>query len=467
MSETNDPKRIAISLRISLVSVIAILAFSSIAILFKQPILSAACIFAASVSAAFIIFASFRFKVFLRDSIRVSQELKLRQKNSDTLLQDLCRPLELLAAEDLAIISATDDARTPLSAPDPHLPAETRLRAFADGFSASISFNSDRLKAFRSFSEYTGRLKEIELRFPYVETLHARVIMHTEQAALALVDKFGAIAERTDKAAADAKNAMATLGSGSDNDTTLDALIRKSHESVIGRTSVIKEFLKLNRENADRVRKISDLVKRSEELIGGIEDIAERSKLITFNLAIESAKIGEKGLGFKVIVTELQRLNDQTTSFAHDILDIVKLFHTHNQELLDQWLGKSERLTEQVRSDTDRAEEAVTALSRSYELSSALFRSLSESAIEVDRSMNDVLASLQFQDITRQQIESTDTFLNDMRSSITYMRTSLETEGFEPENTSTVLNAIRTNYRHKIKVSSDLDIFDLIERRMK
>jgi len=44
--------------------------------------------------------------------------------------------------------------------------------------------------------------------------------------------------------------------------------------------------------------------------------------LITFNLAVESAKIGVKGQGFKVIVSELQKLNVQTADFAKNILEM-------------------------------------------------------------------------------------------------------------------------------------------------
>ena len=57
---------------------------------------------------------------------------------------------------------------------------------------------------------------------------------------------------------------------------------------------------------------------------------------------------------------------------------------------------KSEALTEQVRSDSDQAELAVTALKQSYELSGSLFHSLTDSAISVNKAMSDILESLQF-----------------------------------------------------------------------
>ncbi|GAB1482297.1 hypothetical protein MASR2M78_11120 [Treponema sp.] len=320
-----------------------------------------------------------------------------------------------------------------------------------------------KIEAFKNLDSAAQGLKEIELRLPFVSTLHNRVIAHTEQAALVLIESFGKVSQSTSVAAKDAKRAMESLNPSNSTETGLDTLIKKSHDSVVGRTEVIHSFLRLNRENADRVRKISALVIKTEEMISGIEDITERSKLITFNLAVESAKIGEKGYGFKVIVHELQNLNDQTTTFARNILELVKSFQGYNQELLDEWISKSDSLTEQVRSDSDNAEKALSALAQAYELSGSLFRSLSDNAISVNNSMGDILQSLQFQDITRQQIECADAFLSDILKSVKVLHPVMEAVGCETKNVASMFKEIRTTYTPKIKVSSDLDIFDLVE----
>lgn len=394
---------------------------------------------------------------------RQLSELKAAQENSQTLFKDLIPAVSLLSREDAAI--AAVGHRAPLVFPNTEDTPYARLRRFADTFQIPDDSALEKTKQLSSLSQSAEALREMELRIPFIDEILKRVVSHTEQAAMTLIERFSVISEQTEKSDKNAKNAIAALGSDNDNENGLESLIRKSHESIIGRTTVINDFLRLNRENADRVRKISDLVTRSEELISGIEDITERSKLIAFNMAVESAKIGDKGLGFKVIVHELQRLNDQTTHFARDIMEIVKSFRSYNQEMQDLWLVKSETLTEQVKSDSTRAELAVTALKHSYELSGTLFKSLSDSAISVNQSMSDILESLQFQDITRQQIDGAISFLVDIHESVSAVRKQFETLGYELGDSRSILRSIRSRHEAQLKVSKDHDIFELIERR--
>lgn len=398
-----------------------------------------------------------------KEARRAAAAFSAEVARRDRALSSLMPALELLAEEDTAIAAAAGASRAPLSfSPSDASPLE-RAERFAAQFTRPDGSSFDRIRALAEECRSFEALREMELRIPFIDEILKRVVAHTEQAAMTLIERFSQISEQTDASDRDAKNALHALGNK--DGSGLESLISQSHESIIGRNSVINDFLKLNRENADRVKKMSDLVDRSEVLISGIEDITERSKLIAFNMAVESAKIGDKGRGFKVIVNELQRLNDQTTGFARDIMEIVKSFRSYNEELLDQWLTKSETLTDKLRSDSDQAEVAVTALKQSFDLTGTLFHSLSESAISVNRSMSDILESLQFQDITRQQIEGAVSFLMEIRSSVEDLRNRFSSIGSSFGNAGTILKAIKEKHERQLKVSKDHDLFELIERR--
>ena len=383
----------------------------------------------------------------------------------DTLLSDLVPAIELLIEEDDAIKIASASSPSSLHLNGSQSSIFERLRQFANSFTRPSDTSISTIRGLSISSSATAHLAEIERRIPYVYEILKRVVLHTEQAALTLIENFSNIYENTDKAETDAHEALKSLGSSNKSETGLDTLIKKSYDTVIGSRTVINDFLHLNRENGERVKKISDLVTKSEELIIGIEDIAERSKLIAFNLAVESAKIGDKGRGFKVIVNELQRLNTQTSGFARDIMSIVKSFRIYNQELLDQWLVKSESLTEKVKEDSDQAEQALNALTHSYELNGKLFRSVSESAIGVNKSMSEILQSLQFQDITRQQIEGAESFIKEIHEGILELEKQFSNLGFSTGKESDSHKTIRLTYTPKLKVTSDHEIFDIIERR--
>jgi len=143
--------------------------------------------------------------------------------------------------------------------------------------------------------------------------------------------------------------------------------------------------------------------------------------------------------------------NVQTADFAKNILEIVKSFNTYNAQLLDQWIGRSKELTEKVRSDTGQAEKTVEALARSYDLTRSLFKSLSENSIQVNRSMGDILASLQFQDITRQQIEGVKAFLSDIQEIVNNLLKELSSHRIKGTKEVSTKQKIMEIYRPRRK----------------
>jgi hypothetical protein len=79
--------------------------------------------------------------------------------------------------------------------------------------------------------------------------------------------------------------------------------------------------------------------------------------------------------------------------------------------------------------------------------------------------MSDILASLQFQDITRQQIEGAASFLLDIKSGIDVLIEEFKSIGCDTGDIHAVLHSIRNRHEAQLKVSKDHDIFELIERR--
>ncbi|GEM_PF-4247678 len=444
---------------VSVVSAILSLLTRSAIFLFATP---GICLILLAVVAA----AEYKRKAQARTNHQVVASLKAELSQHQAIVEQLLPVLEILLQEDAAL-----RALSGVSYPEPRLgnpPASPldQVKTLLDSFSADRKDALARLAGYIPLRTFPDELQEIKLRLPYIDLLLQRVVQYTESVVLTLLERFGAISEQSESGARDAGQAMRSLGVGAatDNNQSLEHLIQESHESIVNRSAVIQEFLTLNKENTARIRKISNLVEKTEEMIIGIEDISERSKLITFNLAVESAKIGTKGLGFKVIVNELQKLNNQTSDFAKNILEIVKTFNSYNADLLDHWILRSESLTQKVQADTDQASKTVEALTRSYELTRSLFKSLSENAIAVNESMGDILASLQFQDITRQQIEGIETFLVDIRATVDALFRNLTESGLRCRTAGSSSTQLRDLYAPRLKVTSDHDIFELVER---
>lgn len=60
-------------------------------------------------------------------------------------------------------------------------------------------------------------------------------------------------------------------------------------------------------------------VKKTDDIIQMIREIADQTKLLGLNAAIEAARAGENGRGFAVVVEEIRRLSQQSNDSAKEV----------------------------------------------------------------------------------------------------------------------------------------------------
>jgi len=138
-------------------------------------------------------------------------------------------------------------------------------------------------------------------------------------------------------------------------------------------------------------------------LASSISSIAAQSNMLALNATIEAARAGEAGRGFAVVASEVRNLSKQVDGIAIRIsAEIGKIaemasadFSTSRHVDERQWLETIQAETERL---TDVLKQAV------HELSSVA-GSASTAALHVRSSLLESLGHVQFQDITRQQME--------------------------------------------------------------
>lgn len=77
-------------------------------------------------------------------------------------------------------------------------------------------------------------------------------------------------------------------------------------------------------EMSTSMEKIAQNARKIEDVVGLINEIADRVNLLSLNASIEAARAGEAGRGFAVVAQEISRLADQTAASTKDISALVQ-----------------------------------------------------------------------------------------------------------------------------------------------
>lgn len=297
-------------------------------------------------------------------------------------------------------------------------------------------------------SEHLRSLEEIVTLIPTITAQLRNVNHHTETIAIDIGDKIRFIYEKAQGHLVESNEISAQFGatlSDSDNAKSLYKVIQGSISLLSEMTAMLEENSQLSVEfsgsidtilvNTDEISKISD----------EIQYISDQTNLLALNAAIEAARAGEHGRGFSVVAEEVRKLSDRTSLASNNIIMIVGKVASSVQAIkqsLDENLAKN---TEK-KSSVDKA---VGDLVRTAEESTEVFMKLIQNAVasseSVAKSIDEIILSLQFQDITKQQIDAAMRPLDHVRSTVEGMVTKIvrAERGGDSAAPSPTLNTVR------------------------
>jgi len=232
------------------------------------------------------------------------------------------------------------------------------------------------------------------------------VIKQTEQATGTIASSFEAV---INKATIQARQAMelleGTQGAASDGvPQSLKDFIQVSDERL---NKMADEVVRVADLSVNMVRELDGVQNRTQAIDGfllDVEKLADQTSLLALNADIEAARVGEHGRGFSVVASEVRRLSKR----SHEFSDRIRVHLKEVRTGLSKTYGDMRMLSAADMDHALKIKDDVITLTRSLEgknreVAETVSR-INEISREIAQDVQNVVVSLQFQDITSQKL---------------------------------------------------------------
>ncbi len=279
---------------------------------------------------------------------------------------------------------------------------QTNLR----NLESQLSERDEYLVAQQSLMRRIGEL------VPRIERQLSTVIEHTEKSAIEIGDKVKYIYDKAQEHLAESNEISKQFSGKSVTDSegrerpSLSSVLSRALQLLKEMTEMLEDNSRLNVEYSKSIEMILENTATINKITEDIQYISDQTNLLALNAAIEAARAGEHGRGFSVVAEEVRKLSDRTNQASSDITQIVGKVNDSVAEI-------SHSLTENLqktKAKKGHVDSAVQSLVVSAKDSTMVFSKLVESSVvsseSVAHNIDQIIMSLQFQDVTRQEIET-------------------------------------------------------------
>jgi len=263
--------------------------------------------------------------------------------------------------------------------------------------------------------EVAGELKQVRTFNDVLRGQMDMIVKETEKAAFDIAERLQTIDQ-----------VVTRLGGFVDSSTQESTDLLTRSESSIARNreliGTLDQYIS-DRVNAarDDEKSVAEVIKEVQSLgalVQLIKNISSQTNLLALNAAIEAARAGDAGRGFAVVADEVRKLSGEADTAVGKINEGMnavaasiasrfqdKLAHTHierEREALQRFSSQLEDLGQSYQEVTRHEAKVMATIGESSQQLAAMFM--------------EALASVQFQDVTRQQIEQVTTALSRLDS---------------------------------------------------
>ncbi len=259
-------------------------------------------------------------------------------------------------------------------------------------------------QSLRNFDEVETHLREVPEFNKVLQAHLQQVSQFTEQAALTIVERVNTIQDAVNQVLDEVGRAK---NYSNDLSSEVDAQIQRNLSAL----ESLKGYQDSRTQEVENSHQTFALIVRQVESLSPlatlIQDVAKKINLVALNAAIEAARAGEAGRGFSVVADEVRKLAEQTGLAASKITQGISKVSDSIQDELNERMSSAEAdvklrefsmIADQLRATGQDFHQLATYVIH-------MTQGLDRESTQVHEQVMGLLSELQFQDITRQQLE--------------------------------------------------------------
>ena len=174
--------------------------------------------------------------------------------------------------------------------------------------------------------------------------------------------------------------------------------LRKFVDSVVENSRLAMTLVEMTDQITGQMREVRGM-------LGEIEGISKQTNLLALNAAIEAARAGEAGRGFAVVADEVRDLSGRTAHFSQQIRDSLTNMQgsmAATENAINQMAAQDMTF---ALTSKDEVESAMVGIEDMNRRTGQTVTELRDIADQVQTGVNQLVVSLQFQDVVTQLLD--------------------------------------------------------------